>query len=88
MTIGIETASNSSGTNIRLIGRMRAEHLEELKGQIQKGGPNITLDLEQLSLVDVEAARFLGKCQTRGVSIIGCSTYIRDWIAGEADPEM
>jgi hypothetical protein len=86
MTLKIEKVSDASGTTLRLIGRMQIEHLQELKTQIELGGPNVSLDVEEMSLVDVEAVRFLGECQAQGVKIIGCAPYIRDWIESEADP--
>ena len=35
MTLKIETYFDGSGTNIRLIGRMQAEYLEELEKQFK-----------------------------------------------------
>jgi anti-anti-sigma regulatory factor len=85
MSLKIEKHSSGNSTTIRLIGRMRAEHLEELEKQIRESGPAITLDLEEVTLVDVEIVRFLGACETRGVTLINCSPYIRDWIGKERD---
>jgi hypothetical protein len=51
VTLRIETDSDGQRTTIRLIGRMRREHVEELKAQIKAGGPNVTLDLNEVSLV-------------------------------------
>jgi hypothetical protein len=64
---------------------MRAEHLSELEKQIREGVSKIALDLEELDLVDVEAVRFLGMCETQGVTLLNCSAYIRDWIGKERD---
>jgi len=64
---------------------MRAEHLDELDLQIHETGPPITLDLEEVTLVDVEIIRFLGTCEERGATILNCSPYIRDWIGKERD---
>ena len=61
MTLRIEKRADGDSTTIRLIGRMRAEHLEELEKQIRDSGQAITLDLEEVTLVDVEIVRFLGK---------------------------
>jgi anti-anti-sigma regulatory factor len=83
MTLKIETYSDAHSTKIRLIGRMRAEHLTELEKQIRESGPKITLDLEEVSLVDVEAVRFLGRCEAQGIGILNCSPYISDWISKE-----
>ena len=83
MTFKIEKYRDGHSTTIRLIGRMRAEHLSELEKQIKENGSKIVLDLEELNLVDVEAVRFLGKCETQGVTLLNCSPYIRDWIGKE-----
>jgi anti-anti-sigma regulatory factor len=85
MTFKIEKYSDERGTTIRLIGRIQAEHLAELKTQIQESGSRIVLDLEELNLVDVEAVRFLGSCEVAGVTLVNCSPYIRDWIGKEHD---
>ena len=85
MTLKIEKYSTGDSTTIRLIGRMRAEHLEELEKQIRESGPAVTLDLEEVALVDVEIVRFLGACEARGVTLLNCSPYIRDWIGKERD---
>ena len=87
MTLKIEKYSDGNSTTIRLIGRMRAEHLEELEKQIRESGRAITLDLEEVTLVDVEIVRFLGTCEARGVTLLNCSLYIRDWIGKERSPE-
>ena len=85
MSLKIEKHSAGESTIIRLIGRMRAEHLEELEKQIRESGQAITLDLEEVTLVDVEVVRFLGTCETRGTTLHNCSPYIREWIGKERD---
>ena len=85
MTLKIEKYSDGNSTTIRLIGRMRAEHLEELEKQIRESGPAIILDLEEVTLVDVEIVRFLGNREARGDTLLNCSPYIRDWIGKERD---
>ena len=85
MTFKIEKHRDGHSTTIRLIGRMRAEHLSELENQIRDSESKIVLDLEELNLVDVEAIRFLGICETQGVTLLNCSPYIRDWISKEQD---
>ena len=85
MTLKMESVSNGQSTTIRLSGRIRSENLDELKAQIKRGGPKIKLDLDDVSLVDVEVVRFLGICQAEGVELVQCSPYIRDWIDREQD---
>jgi anti-anti-sigma regulatory factor len=83
VTFKIEKHRDRRSTTIRLIGRMRADHLSELEKQISESESKIVLDLEELNLVDVEAVRFLGMCETQGVTLLNCSPYIRDWIGKE-----
>ncbi len=87
MTLRIEGASDEYGTTIRLIGRMQAEHLDELKVQIKQGGSRIALDLEEVRLVDVEVIRFLGTCQAAGIHLVHCPPYISEWINQEQGGE-
>jgi len=65
MTLKIEKDSTGPSTTIRLIGRMRREHLEELKAQIKNGGSRVTLDLDEVSLVDVDVVCFSGIARER-----------------------
>jgi anti-anti-sigma regulatory factor len=88
MTLKIEKYSDGHSTTIRLIGRMREEHLPELEKQIRESRSEIALDLEEVSLVDVEAVRFLGTCAAQGVALLNCSPYITDWISRERDSEQ
>jgi anti-anti-sigma regulatory factor len=83
MTLRIESVSDEHGTTIRLIGRMQAQHVEQLKAQIGASGARVVLDLEELSLVDIDVVRFLGACRVGGISIVHCPPYINDWIANE-----
>jgi anti-anti-sigma regulatory factor len=83
MTLRIESVSDEHGTRIRLIGRMQAQHVEELQAQIGASGARVVLDLEELNLVDIDAVRFLGTCQAGGISLVHCPPYIHDWIANE-----
>jgi hypothetical protein len=64
---------------------MRAEHLPELEKQTRESESKIVLDLEEVNLVDVEVVRFLGSCEVKGVTLVNCSPYIRDWIDKERD---
>jgi hypothetical protein len=85
MTLKIEKYADEYSTTIRLIGRMQAEHLTELETLIKESRSKIVLDLEELNLVDVEAVRFLGRCEVAGVTLVNCCPYIRDWIGKERD---
>ena len=68
---------------MRLIGQIQSAYLEELKAQIEGSGPGIVLDLDEVTLVDVEVVRFLGGCEAKGMTLLHCPPYIREWILRE-----
>jgi hypothetical protein len=43
----------------------------------------VVLDLEELTLIDLDGIRFLNACEARGIEILHSSPYIRDWMARE-----
>lgn len=45
----------------------------------------ITLDLQEVRLVDREGVRFLAACETRGIKLKDCPPYIRQWIETGSD---
>ena len=81
----IEKLVGEHGTTLKLIGRIRAEHLSELKAQITASVPKIVLELGEVSLVDADAVRFLGSCDSEGIQLLNCSAYIREWIVRERE---
>ena len=83
MTLRIEKDLDGQTTTLRLIGRMQREHIEELRVQIKAGGTSVTLDLNEVSLVDLEGIRFLATCQIEGIRLVHCSRYIQNWISKE-----
>jgi hypothetical protein len=83
MTLKIRQIAGEHEIRICLSGQLRSEHLDQLKSEIERGGPRVTLDLEELELVDIEGVRFLNTCESAGVSILHCSPYIREWMLQE-----
>jgi hypothetical protein len=83
MTLKISPVAGKREIRICLSGQLRSEHLDQLKSEIERGGPSVTLDLEELDLVDVEGVRFLNACESAGVAILHCSPYIREWMLQE-----
>ena len=79
----IDRISGRRGARIRLSGQLRSEHLGQLKSEIERGGPNVGLDLEEVDLVDVDGVRFLNACESAGISVFQCSPYIREWMLQE-----
>lgn len=85
VTLKIEKTLGERGTIIKLMGRIRAEHLDELKAQIRASVPKIVLDLGEVSLVDADVVRFLITCESERIQLLNCSAYIRQWIVRERE---
>jgi anti-anti-sigma regulatory factor len=83
VTLKIEKQLAGQKTVIRLIGRIQSEHLDELKAQIDDDQSRIALDLDGVTLVDVEVVRFLSACEDGGVELLYCCPYIREWMLRE-----
>ena len=79
MTLKIERIRS----RIRLSGEFRSEHLDQVKAEIELCVSPAVLDLEELDLVDVEGVRFLNACEAKGISVLHCSRYIREWMLRE-----
>ena len=85
MTLKIERSCDPRCPSLRLIGRIRAEDLEQLKLQMEEDRPRIVLDLDGVTLVDVDVVRFLMACEAEGIEFLHCPPYIREWIFRERD---
>jgi len=79
MTLRIEQVQG----RIRLSGEFRFGHLDQVKTEIERCPAPIVLDLEELDLIDLEGVRFLNACEEKGVLILHCSPYIREWMLQE-----
>lgn len=74
-------------TTLTVSGRIGSEQLPELRRFVEEeltGG--LVFDLAEVSLVNVEAVRFLVQCETEGVRIARCPAYVREWMAREKWP--
>jgi anti-anti-sigma regulatory factor len=79
----IEKESDGQTTIIWLTGRIQSKHLDEIMAQIDDDSVRIILDLSEVTLVDVEAVRFLSARQKAGVELFHCPPYVREWIFRE-----
>jgi len=86
MTLKIDKIATKHSTVIRLIGRLRREHLGIVTKQIQSSPGEITLELGELALISVEGVRFLNACQDQGIVVANASTYVTDWMKRERKP--
>ena len=77
----IQRSSNGQ-VIFELTGRMNAEHVAEFEGlfRSETGTGQIVLDLKDLTLVDLDAVKFLESCEMDGIELKNCPPYIREWI--------
>ena len=87
MTVRIEKETQKLKTKIRLSGRLQSKHLDQLKTQLEGAQSRIVLDLNGVTLVDVETVRFLNACEQEGVEFLHCWPYIREWMVREKGKE-
>ena len=78
----IETDSEREKITLRLIGRLQAEHIGEVKKEIDDRHP-VRVCLKEVTLVDLDVVRFLAACEDGGIAIVHCPAYIREWIDRE-----
>ena len=80
----IEKVAEGNATVLRLVGRINAQHLDELNQLITGANRKLVkLDLSEVTLVDLNVVRFLGDQERQGVELVKCSPYIREWIQRE-----
>ncbi len=86
MTGKIERQVDGHHTMLRLIGHLHVAHLEALQAEMEGNVPRTVLDLDEVTLVDVEVVRFLGTCEKEGTKLLHGPPYIREWISREQRP--
>jgi hypothetical protein len=84
MTLRIVADAGEDGTTIRLIGRMRAEHIEPVRAEIARSRTPTALDLDEVTLADVDAVRFFVDAERKGIALRHCAPFIREWMSRES----
>ena len=86
LTYRIHRSVTSDAVVFALSGDVDIEHttgLQELLANETNG--RIILDLNDVTLVDRAAVRFLRSAESAGMRIINCPGYVRSWIAAERE---
>ena len=86
MTLKVDRIATDHATVIRLIGRLRLEHLGIVTKQIQSCTGEVTIDLGGLALITVEGVRFLNGCEDQGMLVINACPYVTAWMERERMP--
>jgi hypothetical protein len=79
----IDTSSDGQVRSLRLSGRIQSQHLRELELQIGSSSQKTALDLEDVKLVDRATVQFLSYCESKGLDLLNCPLYVREWILRE-----
>ena len=68
---------------LNVTGQLEADNMCELLALLaeEPAGRRVVLDLKDLVLVDRCAVHLLRECETRGILLRNCPSYIRVWIA-------
>jgi len=83
MTLRIQTMRSGPRVAFHLIGRIQAENLADLKCRISGGAQPVVLDLDEITLVDLEVVRFLRDAEAAGIELSHCPPFVREWIERE-----
>ena len=83
MTLRIERMCDRVGIRICLAGELRSAHLDEVRAEIGRVACPVTLDLDEVDIVDIDGIRWLNACRAQGVKVVNCSPYIREWMGLE-----
>ena len=84
MTLRIVAEVREGWTTIRLIGRMRAEHIEPVREEIAASRIPTALNLDEVTLADIDAVHFLVAVERDGIVLQHCAPFIREWMARES----
>ena len=85
----IEKESGGCVTKLRLSGRIQSDQIASIRSEIGADSTSKILDLSDVTLVDLEAVRFLISCENAGVKLIECPVYVLEWMTRErADGEQ
>jgi len=57
--------------------------VDTLRNELRQESGALAIDLKNVSLVDREAVKLLGRCETNGTELRNCPPYIREWVTRE-----
>ena len=65
-----------------LSGRIETEDIKQLQEllAVETSGQQLILDLRDVTLVNEDAVKFLGRCEADGTKLENCPLHVRKWI--------
>lgn len=84
----IQKSVNGKLVVFTLSGRIQPPGVAELQKllECEAGDHSLVLDLKEVKLVDRDVISFLASCEAKGVKLVNCPAYIREWIERETTP--
>ena len=79
----IEKDSDGCVTRLKLSGRFHSDLIAFVQSVMSDGCGRKILDLNEVTLVDLEVIRFLISCEDEGIVLVECPLYVREWILRE-----
>jgi len=79
----IEEESDGYVNKLLLRGRIQSDRIACIRSALNDRSTPKTLDLSEVTLVDIAAIRFLISCEDEGVELVQCPPYVREWILRE-----
>lgn len=83
MTLKITRISEKHEFRLCLSGELRCANVVNLRVEIEQVGQSVILDMDEVNVVDIDGIRFLNECRARGIEVVNCSPYIREWMLQE-----
>src|SRR5271165_3141858 len=69
-------------------GRITREHVDMLRGVLEKELGGFAIDLTNVLLVDREAVKLLALSEANGTELRNCPPYVREWVTRERGKRM
>ena len=70
-------------TILRQSGELVSSHRQALLDEMDVMNNTIALDLEEVTLVDLDIVQLLVRSEAQGIELLNCPPYIREWISRE-----
>lgn len=83
----IEQNSDGCVTSLRISGRIESDRIDCIRTAISGCGAHKILDLNEVTLVDLGAVRFLIGCEEEGMELAQCPLWVREWMTRERAEE-
>ena len=79
----IEKDSGGCVSRLRLSGRIQSDQIPSIRSEMDDGCASKTVDLSEVTLVDLEVIRFLICWEDEGIELVHCPPYVRQWMRRE-----